>query len=149
MTSERCGDVAQDARGGANEAAVSAKLNEFEAVLEQYVSALMALAHVHWDKGEYSTVLAVLTQAREFASGHAVWKLNIAHTHFMMVRTRHDARGCRRSNGARCYPSHWARGEHRWQAAHQSARKRGSGGSAGDAEQRHGRERARQLPPRD
>lgn len=64
---------------------LSKKIQEYDAELEGYVPILMAQAHVYWQLGHYSDVLRVLHQNKEFASEHETWKLNVAHTHFMMV----------------------------------------------------------------
>ena len=77
----------QDARTSSDSAVLSKKIQEYDAELESYIPILMAQAHIHWQLGHYSDVLRVLNQSKEFASEHDTWKLNVAHTHFMMVRT--------------------------------------------------------------
>lgn len=75
----------QDARNSGNKDSLAARVNEYDAVLDRYVSAVMAQASVYWRLGQYSTVLHILGQAQEFASEHKTWRLNMAHTHFVMV----------------------------------------------------------------
>jgi hypothetical protein len=75
----------QDARSAANEATLASKINEYETVVEQYITALMAMTQIYWENGQYSVVLSVLSQAKDFAADHKAWKLNVAHAHFMMV----------------------------------------------------------------
>lgn len=66
------------------------RMHEYEDELERYIPVLMAQAQMFWDQGKYSNVLAVLNQSKEFVSENEVWKLNLAHTFFMLVRTTLD-----------------------------------------------------------
>lgn len=76
----------QDARHATNAEALTRKVHEYDDALESYIPILMAQAHIYWDLGQYSNVLKVLNQSREFASEHDTWKLNMAHTYFVLVR---------------------------------------------------------------
>lgn len=61
------------------------RMREYEDELERYIPVLMAQAQMFWDQGQYSNVLAVLQQSKEFVSENETWKLNLAHTFFMLV----------------------------------------------------------------
>lgn len=61
------------------------RMREYEDELERYVPVLMAQAQIFWDQGQYSHALAVLQQSKEFVSENETWKLNVAHTFFMLV----------------------------------------------------------------
>jgi len=61
-------------------------MQEFDEEVQKYIPVLMAQAHMFWELGQYSNAQAVLLQGKEFAGEHEAWKLNMAHTHFMMVR---------------------------------------------------------------
>lgn len=74
----------QDAKRS-NPAVLSQKMQEYDDELQKYIPVLMAQAHMFWELGQYSNTQAVLLQSKEFASEHEAWKLNMAHTHFMMV----------------------------------------------------------------
>lgn len=75
----------QDARSSTPNL-LSEKMQEFDEEVQKYIPVLMAQAHVFWELGQYSNAQAVLLQGKEFAGEHEAWKLNMAHTHFMMVR---------------------------------------------------------------
>jgi tetratricopeptide repeat protein 30 len=47
----------------------------------------MAMARIYWDMENYTQVELIFRQSAEFCSEHDVWKLNVAHTFFMQVRT--------------------------------------------------------------
>lgn len=87
-TSPQCLNSAclQDARGQSDSTLLQSRVQEYDAELESYIPVLMAQAHIYWEMGHYSQVIRVLNQSREFAGEHDTWKLNVAHTYFMMVR---------------------------------------------------------------
>jgi hypothetical protein len=84
------GPALQDARNSSNTAALARKIQEYDDVLESYVPILMAQANIYWEMGQYSSVIKVLNQSREFASEHETWKLNLGHTYFMLVRVHNS-----------------------------------------------------------
>eukprot|EP00892_Ulva_mutabilis_P003389 jgi/Ulvmu1/1421/UM011_0150.1 len=75
--------LVQDARVS-SPALLPQKMQEYDAELQKYIPVLMAEAHMFWEIGQYSNAQAVLLQSKEFAGEHQAWKLNMAHTHFMM-----------------------------------------------------------------
>jgi tetratricopeptide repeat protein 30 len=75
----------QDARNTANTQILTQRMREYEDAIEQYIPVLMAQAQIFWDQGQYSNVLAVLQQSKEFVGENETWKLNLAHTYFMLV----------------------------------------------------------------
>ena len=75
----------QDARHASNTALLAEKVQEFDSELNKYIPILMAQAHIYWEIGQYSSVIKVFNQSREFAAEHEMWKLNVAHAYFMMV----------------------------------------------------------------
>ena len=75
----------QEARNTSNSQMLTQRMREYEDELERYVPVLMAQAQIFWDQGQYSHALAVLQQSREFVSENETWKLNVAHTFFMLV----------------------------------------------------------------
>jgi hypothetical protein len=81
--------ITQDARQAGDSNVLARKIQEYDQELEAYIPILMAQAHIHWQLGHYSDVLRIFNQSKEFASEHEVWKLNVAHTHFMMVSVAH------------------------------------------------------------
>jgi tetratricopeptide repeat protein 30 len=78
--------AAQDARNSSNTTLLSQKVDEYDSELEKYIPILMAQAHIYWEMGQYSSVIKIFNQSREFAGEHETWRLNVAHAHFMMVR---------------------------------------------------------------
>ena len=75
----------QEARNTSNSQMLTQRMREYEDELERYVPVLMAQAQIFWDQGQYSHALAVLQQSKEFVSENETWKLNVAHTYFMLV----------------------------------------------------------------
>ena len=84
---ETTGGHAQEARNDNNTPLLQVKIQEYDDQLEVYIPVLMAQAHIYWELGHYSQVMRVFNQSSDFASEHDAWKLNVAHTYFMMVRT--------------------------------------------------------------
>jgi tetratricopeptide repeat protein 30 len=78
--------ILQDARHSSNAKMLTERMREYDDELERYIPVLMAQAHMYWGLGQHSNVLSVLQQNREFAGDHETWKLNLAHTYFMLVR---------------------------------------------------------------
>lgn len=78
----------QEARSENNTPLLQARIQQYDDELELYIPVLMAQAHIYWEMGHYSQVVRVFNQSRDFASEHDTWKLNVAHTYFMMVRAR-------------------------------------------------------------
>jgi tetratricopeptide repeat protein 30 len=77
--------IMQDARQTGDSNILARKIQEYDQELEGYIPILMAQAHIHWQLGHFSDVLRIFNQSKEFASEHEIWRLNVAHTHFMMV----------------------------------------------------------------
>jgi len=59
-------------------------VNEYLLSLEKYIQVLMYQANLHWQKDEYSAIQLLFEKSREFCENHDVWKLNYAHTLFML-----------------------------------------------------------------
>lgn len=76
----------QDARSTSNSSMLTQRMRDYEDELERYVPVLMAQAQMFWEQGQYSSVMSVLQQGKEFLSESETWKLNLAHTYFMLVR---------------------------------------------------------------
>jgi tetratricopeptide repeat protein 30 len=77
----------QDARTSTNTPLLAQRLQEYDEELGRYMPVLMAQAHIYWETGQYSNVIKLLNQSKEFAAEHEVWKLNMAHAYFMIVRS--------------------------------------------------------------
>lgn len=75
----------QEARGKGDEDAVKRAVDEYDEVLERYVSVLMAQAKIYWDHANYPQVEKIFRKSVEFCNDNDVWKLNVAHVLFMQV----------------------------------------------------------------
>lgn len=47
----------------------------------------MAMAKIYWDKENYVQVERIFHQCADICCEHDTWKLNVAHTFFMQVRS--------------------------------------------------------------
>ena len=81
----------QDARIARNNDAIRQAITEYDEALEAYIPGLMAMAHIFWEKEQYSQVERIFRQSAEFCSEHDVWKLNVAHTFFMQENRYKEA----------------------------------------------------------
>ena len=81
----------QDARIARNNDAIRQAIMEYDEALEAYIPGLMAMAHIFWEKEQYSQVERIFRQSAEFCSEHDVWKLNVAHTFFMQENRYKEA----------------------------------------------------------
>ena len=81
----------QDARIARNNDPIRQAITEYDEALEAYIPGLMAMAHIFWEKEQYSQVERIFRQSAEFCSEHDVWKLNVAHTFFMQENRYKEA----------------------------------------------------------
>ncbi|KAH3764972.1 tetratricopeptide repeat protein 30A [Pelomyxa schiedti] len=81
----------QTARLHRDTAEVRAATKACEVESAKYIPVLMHQAKIFWDLNDYTTVEKILRQAVEYCSESQVWKLNMAHTHFVQENKFNDA----------------------------------------------------------
>jgi hypothetical protein len=55
------------------------------------------MGSILWEQGAYSALEQLFRQSAEFCSEHDTWKLNVAHTFFMQVRSQANTQAGRQS----------------------------------------------------
>ncbi|NXY50563.1 TT30A protein, partial [Ceuthmochares aereus] len=83
----------QEARQNWDEEGVKKAANEYDETLDKYVPVLMAQAKIYWDMKNYAMVEKIFRKSMEFCNEHEVWKLNVAHVHFMQENKFKEAIG--------------------------------------------------------
>ena len=81
----------QQAKEDMNEDEQHAAEEEYEMLMERFIPVIMTQAKIEWDRGRYEALERVWHRWSEYCAKSDVFKLNVAHTLFMMEKYKESA----------------------------------------------------------
>ncbi|XP_068605491.1 intraflagellar transport protein 70A [Brachionichthys hirsutus] len=73
----------QDARMSRDDEGQQKTLQDYDLMLERFITVLMAQAKIYWNRENFQMVEKIFHKSVEFCSDDDTWKLNVAHVLFM------------------------------------------------------------------